>query len=85
VLRTIGKNAPRKVTNAIDSSAVGQKMIASGTQANGGMGRNVSRTGKNVCRNRGRDAISSPIPPPSASAQPNPSATRCSDSDQELQ
>ena len=45
-LITIVKNAPRKVTKAIDSSCVGQKMIAAGTQASGGIGRNTSNTGK---------------------------------------
>ena len=43
---TMVKNAPRKVTNAIDSSWVGQKMIDAGTQASGGIGRNTSKTGK---------------------------------------
>jgi hypothetical protein len=45
-LMTIVKNAPRKVTNAIDISCVGQKRIDAGTQASGGIGRSTSKTGK---------------------------------------
>src|ERR1700733_12608265 len=44
-LMTIVKNAPRKVTNAIESSCVGQKIIDAGTQARGGIGRSTSKTG----------------------------------------
>src|ERR1700709_258305 len=44
-LITTVKNAPRKVTNAIDNSCVGQKMIDTGTHANGGMGRSTSKLG----------------------------------------
>jgi len=36
------------VTNMIDSSCVGQKMIAAGTQASGGIGRSTSKTGNTV-------------------------------------
>ena len=45
-LMTIVKNAPRKVTNAIDISCVGQNMIDAGTHASGGIGRSTSNTGK---------------------------------------
>ena len=47
-LMTIVKNAPRKVTNAMESSCVGQKMIDAGTHASGGIGRNTSNTGKEM-------------------------------------
>ena len=47
-LITIVKKAPRKVTNAIDNSWVGQKMIDAGTQASGGIGRNISKDGAQV-------------------------------------
>ena len=43
---TMVKNAPRKVTKAIDISCVGQKMIEAGTQASGGIGRSTSKAGK---------------------------------------
>ena len=42
---TTVKKAPRKVTNIMDNSVVGQKMTAMGTQASGGMGRMISKTG----------------------------------------
>src|SRR6516164_2871018 len=49
-LITIVKNAPRKVTNAIDISLVGQKINEAGTQARGGIGRRTSKGGKKMSR-----------------------------------
>jgi hypothetical protein len=48
VLITTVKKAPRKVTKVMESSVVGQKMIAAGTQASGGMGRRISNGGKKM-------------------------------------
>ena len=47
---TMVKKAPRKVTNAIDISLVGQKMSEAGTQASGGIGRRISNGGKKMSR-----------------------------------
>ena len=59
-LITIVKNAPRKVTNAIDSSCVGQKMIEAGTQASGGIGRSTSKGGKKMRENGSSDSQQQP-------------------------
>ena len=45
---TIVKKAPKKVTNAIDISVVGQKTIDAGTHANGGIGLKISKGGKKM-------------------------------------
>jgi 23S rRNA A1618 N6-methylase RlmF len=47
-LMTIVKKAPRKVTNAMDISVVGQKTIDAGTQARGGIGLKISNGGKKM-------------------------------------
>ena len=44
----IVKKAPKKVTNAIDISVVGQKTIDAGTQASGGIGLKISNGGKKM-------------------------------------
>ncbi len=69
----------------MDSSGVGQKIIAIGTQASGGIGRKDSNTGNTICLNHGRVAISSPSVPPIASATAKPTSTRWKDSDQLFQ
>ena len=48
---TIVKKAPKKVTNAIDISVVGQKTIDAGTHANGGIGLKISKGGKKMSLN----------------------------------
>src|ERR1700747_3802022 len=73
---TIVKNAPRKVTNAIDSSWVGQKMMDAGTQARGGIGRNTSNTGKVMPKKTGLTAIARPSGMPIIIAAKKPSKTR---------
>ena len=45
---TIVKKAPKKVTNAMDISVVGQKTIDAGTQASGGIGLKISNGGKKM-------------------------------------
>jgi hypothetical protein len=47
---TIVKKAPRKVTNAMDISLVGQKISDAGTHASGGMGLRISNGGKKTPR-----------------------------------
>ena len=70
------KNAPRNVTKVIDSSCVGQKMIDAGTQASGGIGRNISNVGKNVSLKLRLTAISNPSGMPMTIAVRKPASTR---------
>ena len=49
-LITIVKNAPKKVTKAIDISLVGQNISDAGTHASGGMGLRISNGGKKTPR-----------------------------------
>ena len=73
---TTVKNAPRKVTKAIDSSCVGQKMIEIGTHANGGTGRSNSNTGNDRPLNFLLTAISNPSGMPTTIAAVKPANTR---------
>ena len=73
---TIVKNAPRKVTNAIDSSLVGQKISEAGTQASGGIGRSTSKGGKKMSRKYLLTASISPKGMPIICAARKPVSTR---------
>src|SRR3569623_383869 len=73
---TIVKKAPRKVTNAMDNSWLGQKMIDAGTQANGGIGRNISKEGKTRPLNVLFTAMNRPRGIPITMAAKNPASTR---------
>src|SRR6185503_6921865 len=70
------KMAPRKITKPIDSSCVGQKMIAAGTQASGGTGRRISKTGKVMSRKMRLVAIARPNGMPIIIAARKPESTR---------
>src|SRR4029078_3074477 len=48
VFRSTIQNAPRKTMKTTLSSRVGQKMMATGIYATGGIGRSISTTGKIV-------------------------------------
>ena len=73
---TMVKNAPRKVTNAMDISFVGQKMSDAGTHASGGIGRRISKTGKKNSRKYRLTASASPSGMPMSCAKPKPASTR---------
>src|SRR5215467_6398377 len=75
-LITIVKNAPRKVTNAIDISLVGQKINEAGTQASGGIGRSTSKGGKKMSRKYLLTANIRPKGMPMICAAMNPVSTR---------
>ena len=68
--------APRKMTKPIESSCVGQKMIAAGTQASGGTGRRISNTGKVTSWNTRLVAMARPNGMPMIIAARNPESTR---------
>ncbi len=73
---TTVKKAPRKVTKVIESSCVGQKRMASGTQASGGIGRRTSNGGKRRRFAVALVAMSSPNGMPTSIAKANPHMTR---------
>src|SRR5262249_57017922 len=75
-LITMVKNAPRKVTNAIDISLVGQKINEAGTQASGGIGRSTSKGGKKMSRKYLLTANIRPKGMPMICAAMNPVSTR---------
>ena len=75
-LMTIVKNAPRKVTKAIDNSCVGQKIMDAGTQASGGIGRKTSNTGKLMPKKVRLTAMAKPSGIPISIAAKKPSKTR---------
>src|SRR5258708_12417386 len=75
-LITIVKNAPRKVTNAIDISLVGQKIKEAGTQASGGIGRSTSKGGKKMSRKYLLTASIRPKGIPMICAAMKPASTR---------
>ena len=60
----------------IDNSCVGQKMIAAGTQANGGIGRSTSNTGNTIPYKVRLTAMLSPSGMPSSMAAKKPANTR---------
>src|SRR3569832_84690 len=72
----IVKNVPRKVTKAMDNSWLGQKMIDAGTQANGGIGRNISKEGNTRPLNVLFTAMIRPRGIPITMAAKNPASTR---------
>ena len=65
-----------KMTKSIESSCVGQKMIAAGTHASGGMGRSSSKTGKTTSQNGRLSAMKRPNGTAARTAAENPTATR---------
>src|SRR5438093_12030841 len=64
------------VTNAIESSCVGQKMIDAGTHASGGIGRKTSNTGKPMPNAVRFTASNNPNGMPTSIAVVNPASTR---------
>ena len=72
---TMVKNAPKKVTKAIDISVVGQKTMEAGTHARGGMGLKISKGGKNRSRKYLLTANANPNGIPIIWAAMNPANT----------
>jgi hypothetical protein len=73
---TIVKKAPRKVTKAIESSFVGQKISDAGTHASGGIGRKISNGAKKMSRKYGLTASARPKGMPMICAVRKPVRTR---------